>query len=176
LADLPAAYLSQVAAEFSDDEACSSFIARERWGPRSRCPKCAKAARFYMVRRRCAQACEWCGFQRYPTAGTILAGTKIALPIWFRLLVLVEANPAVLAKPSRLIPAFLPAFTPSSTTLARIQKMLVAKYEREKDWLAVTACPPEPYHPERIVISAMLARAPAPLQDWPFGRKPISRP
>ena len=56
---------------------------RIRFGERHDCEKCGKDARFYRVKARRSYACEWCGHQVYPTAGTPFDRTRTSLRDWF---------------------------------------------------------------------------------------------
>lgn len=52
-------------------------------GKLSPCDKCGKDAKFYRVKARRSYACEWCGAQVYPTAGTPFDRTRTSLRDWF---------------------------------------------------------------------------------------------
>lgn len=56
---------------------------RTRFGDRHECGKCGKQAKFYRVKARRSYACEWCGAQVYPTAGTPFDRTRTSLRDWF---------------------------------------------------------------------------------------------
>ena len=54
-----------------------------RFGERHECEKCGKDAKFYRVAKRRSYACEHCGAQVYPTAGTPFHRTRTSLRDWF---------------------------------------------------------------------------------------------
>ena len=54
-----------------------------RFGHRHDCGKCGKNAKFYRVAKRRSYACEHCGAQVYPTAGTPFHRTRTSLRDWF---------------------------------------------------------------------------------------------
>src|SRR3546814_8936680 len=54
-----------------------------RFVVRHDCEKCGKEAKFYRVKARRSYACEWCGAQVYPTAGTPFDRTRTSLRDWF---------------------------------------------------------------------------------------------
>lgn len=56
---------------------------RTRYGKRHDCSKCGKSAKFYRVKQRRSYACEHCGAQVYPTAGTPFDRTRTSLRDWF---------------------------------------------------------------------------------------------
>jgi transposase len=56
---------------------------RTRFGERSECDGCDRDAKFYRVKARRSYACEHCGFQVYPTAGTPFERTRTPLRDWF---------------------------------------------------------------------------------------------
>jgi transposase-like protein/DNA-directed RNA polymerase subunit RPC12/RpoP len=56
---------------------------RVRFGYRHDCGKCGRNAHFYRVKARRSYACEYCGAQVYPTAGTPFDKTRTPLRDWF---------------------------------------------------------------------------------------------
>lgn len=56
---------------------------RVRYDDRHECEKCGKDAKFYRVKARRSYACEHCGAQVYPTAGTPFHRTRTSLRDWF---------------------------------------------------------------------------------------------
>lgn len=76
--------LEQYQARFPDDEACLKAIMVESFGGTEiRCPGCQESTRFHPMRRRRAYACQGCGHQIYPCAGTVLRRTRTPLTSWF---------------------------------------------------------------------------------------------
>lgn len=65
---------------------------RVRYGDRHDCEKCGKDAHFYRVSTRRSYACEWCGHQVYPTAGTPFHRTRTPLRDWFYVMFLFCAS------------------------------------------------------------------------------------
>ena len=56
---------------------------RTRYGARHDCVGCGREAAFYRVKLRRSYACEHCGVQVYPTAGTPFDRTRTPLRDWF---------------------------------------------------------------------------------------------
>jgi transposase-like protein len=56
---------------------------RTRFGDRHDCAGCGRNAHFYRVKARRSYACEYCGAQVYPTAGTPFDRTRTSLRDWF---------------------------------------------------------------------------------------------
>lgn len=72
--------------DYPDDAACLDFLWRQRYAPdgsRAHCPKCEQERKFHRVKARPSYACETCGFQFYPTAGTIFHKSSTSLHLWF---------------------------------------------------------------------------------------------
>jgi transposase-like protein len=75
--------LRQFQDRFPTEESCLDHLMRIRFGERHDCEKCGKSAKFYRVKARRSYACEWCGHQVYPTAGTPFDRTRTSLRDWF---------------------------------------------------------------------------------------------
>lgn len=75
--------LRQFQDRFPTEESCLDHLMRIRFGERHDCEKCGKNAKFYRVKARRSYACEWCGAQVYPTAGTPFDRTRTSLRDWF---------------------------------------------------------------------------------------------
>ncbi|GGC24414.1 DDE transposase [Novosphingobium marinum] len=75
--------LRQFQDRFPTEESCLEHLMRVRYGDRHDCDKCGKSAHFYRVRERRSYACEHCGHQVYPTAGTPFHRTRTPLRDWF---------------------------------------------------------------------------------------------
>jgi transposase-like protein len=56
---------------------------RQRFGIQHECGSCGREAKFYRVKARRSYACEWCGYQVFPTAGTPFDRTRTPLRDWF---------------------------------------------------------------------------------------------
>jgi transposase-like protein len=61
---------------------------RVRYGDRHDCQGCGKSAHYYRVNNRRSYACEYCGYQVYPTAGTPFDRTRTPLRDWFHVMFL----------------------------------------------------------------------------------------
>jgi transposase len=75
--------LRQFQAEFPTEEACLDHLMRQRFGIQHGCGSCGREAKFYRVKARRSYACEWCGFQVFPTSGTPFDRTRTPLRDWF---------------------------------------------------------------------------------------------
>jgi transposase len=75
--------LRQFQDRFPTEESCLDHLMRVRYGDRHDCAKCGKSAHFYRVKARRSYACEYCGAQVYPTAGTPFDRTRTSLRDWF---------------------------------------------------------------------------------------------
>lgn len=67
------------------EDACLTWLWRELFsadGLHARCQKCTRERGFHRVRGRRAYACDSCGHQVYPTAGTPFAGSRTPLQTW----------------------------------------------------------------------------------------------
>ena len=75
--------LRQFQDRFPTEESCLEHLKLTRFGERHECEKCGKDAQFYRVQKRRSYACEHCGHQIYPTAGTPFHRTRTSLRDWF---------------------------------------------------------------------------------------------
>jgi transposase len=75
--------LRQFQDRFPTEEGCLDHLMRARYGERFDCDGCGKDARYYRVKARRSYACEFCGHQVYPTAGTPFERTRTPLRDWF---------------------------------------------------------------------------------------------
>lgn len=75
--------LRQFQARFPTEESCLEHLKQTRFGERHDCAKCDREAKFYRVKGRRSYACEHCGAQIYPTAGTPFERTRTPLQDWF---------------------------------------------------------------------------------------------
>lgn len=69
--------------QFPTDDACMEHLMRTRYGDRHKCKGCKRSAHFYRAKGRTAYACEYCGAQVYPMAGTPFENTRTPLRLWF---------------------------------------------------------------------------------------------
>jgi transposase len=77
--------------QFKNDKDCLAYIYRQRYPKGATCPECQKKGHFYAVENRRAYACE-CGYQLYPTAGTIFHKSPTSLRSWFFAMFLMTAS------------------------------------------------------------------------------------
>ena len=75
--------LRQFRDRFPTEESCLEHLMRVRFGDRHDCEKCGRNAKFYRAKARRSYACEYCGYQVYPTAGTPFESTRTPLRDWF---------------------------------------------------------------------------------------------
>jgi transposase-like protein len=68
--------------QFPDDRACLDFLFKTRWPNGGTC-ECGKKDCFYPIEKRRSYSCSWCGYQLYPTAGTIFHKSTTSLVSWF---------------------------------------------------------------------------------------------
>ncbi len=75
--------LKNFGSQFPDDRACLNFMFKVRWPDGGTCPECGKKDCFYPIEKRRSYSCSWCGYQLYPTAGTIFHKSTTPLTSWF---------------------------------------------------------------------------------------------
>ncbi len=75
--------LRQFQDRFPTEESCLEHLMRTRYGELHDCEGCGAEAKFYRVKKRRSYACEHCGHQVYPTAGTPFHRTRTSLRDWF---------------------------------------------------------------------------------------------
>lgn len=68
---------------FLTEDSCLEHLMRNRFGDRPECCGCGREANFYRIKDRRSYSCEHCGFQVYPTAGTLFDRTRTPLRDWF---------------------------------------------------------------------------------------------
>jgi transposase-like protein/predicted RNA-binding Zn-ribbon protein involved in translation (DUF1610 family) len=68
---------------FPNDDICLEEIMKLRYGNLKVCPDCEKETKFHKVRNRKCYECQWCGYQIYPTKGTVFEKTTTSLRLWF---------------------------------------------------------------------------------------------
>lgn len=73
----------QFDAQYPDDDACLESVFQARFGDLKFCPKCAAETTFYRAKKRQCYACQWCGYQLFPLAGTIFRKSTTSLKDWF---------------------------------------------------------------------------------------------
>jgi len=73
--------IKQFKAQFPTDKSCLEHIFKSRYPDGIKCPKCGKVE-FYPIGNRRSFACS-CGYQVYPTEGTIFHKSSTSLILWF---------------------------------------------------------------------------------------------
>lgn len=68
---------------FPDDDSCLDYIRQQKYPERIDCPSCGKNALFHRIRGRKSYACDYCGYQIAPMAGTIFEKSSTPLTLWF---------------------------------------------------------------------------------------------
>jgi transposase len=75
--------LAEFNEQFPDQRARLDYMFRQRWPNGGTCAECGKKDCFYPVEKRRSYSCSWCGYQLYPTAGTIFHKSSTSLKSWF---------------------------------------------------------------------------------------------
>lgn len=75
--------LRQFQDRFPTEDCCLEHLKQTRYGARHDCEGCDREATYYRVKGRRSYACEHCGYQVYPTAGTPFDRTRTPLRDWF---------------------------------------------------------------------------------------------
>jgi len=75
--------LRQFQERFPTEEICLDHLMRTRYGIEHECELCGRQAKFHRVSKRRSYACNWCGHQVFPTAGTPFERTRTPLRDWF---------------------------------------------------------------------------------------------
>jgi len=68
---------------FPDDDACLNYIRFNKYPERIDCSQCGKNALIHKATGRKTYACDFCGYQISPTAGTIFHKSPTPLTTWF---------------------------------------------------------------------------------------------
>jgi transposase len=84
--------ISQFNERFPNEDVCLDHLMRVRYGERLKCRGCKKDAKYYRAKERRSYACEWCGYQVYPTAGTPFTKTRTSLRDWYYVMFLFCAS------------------------------------------------------------------------------------
>ena len=78
--------VANVFAPIGDESACLHWLWTTLYAPdgvSTVCRHCRVMRRFHRVSRRRAYACDHCGTQVYPTAGTFMQGSGLGVATWF---------------------------------------------------------------------------------------------
>lgn len=79
-------------AKYPNDDICLEKIFQLRYGNMKFCPECAAETTFYRVKRRRCYECKHCGYQVFPTAGTVFEKTRTNLTKWFHAMYLMTSS------------------------------------------------------------------------------------
>lgn len=74
--------LAELERDFSTEEACGRYVFRLRWSDGSVCPRCGSTKAW--TTKRGLSTCAGCKHQLSVKAGTIFAGSRAPLTMWFR--------------------------------------------------------------------------------------------
>lgn len=77
---------------YPNDDVCLEKIFQIRYGHLEFCPECAAQTTFHRVKKRKCYECKQCGFQLYPTAGTVFEKTRTNLTKWFHAMYLMTST------------------------------------------------------------------------------------
>lgn len=69
--------------QFSDDDSCLEHLMEVRYGKEFQCPNCKKESKFHRIKKRPVFACQYCGHQISPMAGTPFEKSRTPLQKWF---------------------------------------------------------------------------------------------
>lgn len=72
--------------EFTTDDNCLEWIKNHRYPDGIHCSVCGKVTKHHKVNGRSCYACDNCGHQVYPTAGTIFHKSATPLRTWFQVI------------------------------------------------------------------------------------------
>ncbi len=84
-----------------DESACLHWLWTTLYAPdgvSTVCRHCRVMRRFHRVTRRRAYACDHCGTQVYPTAGTFMQGSSLGIATWFAAWQHLESDPNVASR------------------------------------------------------------------------------
>ncbi len=84
-----------------DERACLHWLWTTLYAPdgvSTVCRHCREVRRFHRVARRRAYACDHCGAQLYPMAGTFMQGSSLGVATWFSAWRLMDHDPGVAAR------------------------------------------------------------------------------
>ena len=68
---------------FPDEAACVAYLQSARWPGGFVCPACGGARGWALKTKAWTHECADCGKQTSVTAGTVMHGSKLPLPVWF---------------------------------------------------------------------------------------------
>jgi transposase-like protein len=71
---------------FPNDDTCLEWIKNHRFPNGIYCPECKKVTKHHKVTGRLCYACDYCGHQTFPIAGTIFHKSTTPLRVWFQVI------------------------------------------------------------------------------------------
>ena len=78
--------------QFPDDDTCLEFVFHARYNDKVFCETCQKITNHYRRTGRKSYACEFCGNEIFPTAGTIFHKSPTPLRSWFYAMFLMSST------------------------------------------------------------------------------------
>jgi len=78
--------------QFPDDDTCLDFVFHARYNDKVFCETCQKITNHYRRTGRKSYACEFCGNEIFPTAGTIFHKSPTPLRSWFYAMFLMSST------------------------------------------------------------------------------------
>jgi len=69
--------------QFPDEDACARYLYTVRWPDGFRCPGCGHDRSWQLRTKPWTFECHACHRQTSVTAGTVMHGSKLSLPVWF---------------------------------------------------------------------------------------------
>jgi transposase-like protein len=78
--------------QFPDDDTCLEFVFKARYNDKVFCVTCQKITNHYRRTGRKSYACEFCGNEIFPTAGTIFHKSPTPLRSWFYAMFLMSST------------------------------------------------------------------------------------
>ena len=83
--------LNEFEKRFGTEQQCRKYIADLIWPSGYRCPRCQSHKAW--ITKEYKYKCQNCGYKASVTAGTIFQDSHIALPIWFKALLIISIYP-----------------------------------------------------------------------------------
>lgn len=78
--------------QYSTDDICLERLFQIRFGHVKFCTSCGAETTFHRVKKRRCYECKHCGYQVYPTAGTVFEKTRTSLTKWFHAMYLMTST------------------------------------------------------------------------------------
>jgi transposase-like protein len=116
--------LAEFQARFAGEGACRDYLAASRWPAGYRCPACGHPEAIELADRLLWQ-CRACRHQTSVTAGTVLHGTRLPLPQWFRAAYLVTTHTPGVSALQLQRQLGLPRYETAWTMLQKLRRAMV---------------------------------------------------